>query len=79
MLPSRRLTFVLVAAADIGNGHGIHAMVLDCVLVDLSPPSGTAFSVPASQRQKSNHTFRFRNTNRNDKIIEIKAGKRSTA
>ena len=52
----------------------MHAMVLDCVLVDLSPPSGTAFSVPASQRQKLNHTFRFKNTDRNEKIIKIKAG-----
>ena len=49
-------------------------MVLDCVLVDLSPPSGTAFLVPASRRQKLNHTFRFKNTDRNEKVIEIKAG-----
>ena len=52
----------------------MHAMVLDCVLVDLSPPSGTAFPVPASKRQKLNHTFRFKNTDRNEKVIEIKAG-----
>ena len=56
----------------------MHAMVLDCVLVDLSPPSGTAFSVPASQRQKLNHTFRFKNTDRTEKVIEIQAGTRPT-
>ena len=53
-------------------------MVLDCVLVDLNPPSGTCFSVPASQRQKLNHTFRFKNTDRHQKVIEIEAGMSST-
>ena len=52
----------------------MHAMVLDCVLVDLDPPSVTCFSVPGHQRQHLNHTFRFKNTDRTEKVIEIKAG-----
>ena len=51
-------------------------MVLDCVLVDLNPANiqpGQPW-IPGHQRQHLNHTFRFKNTDRNQKVIEIKAG-----
>ena len=58
----------------------MHAMVLDCVLVDLNPahiPYGQPW-IPGHLRQHLNHTFRFKNTDRTEKVIEIKAGMRPT-
>ena len=58
----------------------MHTIVLDCVLVDLEPDHikpGQQLN-PGHQRHHLNHTFRFKNTDRNEKIIEIEAGIRPT-
>ena len=47
-----------------GHDHPTHSMVLDCILVDVSINS-------TGQQILSNHAFRFKNTNRNQKQIEI--------
>merc|ERR1712062_828065 len=47
-----------------GHGHPTHSMVLDCILVNVSINS-------SGQKILSNHAFRFKNTDRNQKQIEI--------
>ena len=51
-----------------GHGHPTHSMVLDCILVDVSTNS-------RGQPVLSNHAFRFKNTDRNQKQIEIPLSK----
>ena len=53
--------------AKLGNGYGEHAMVLDCILVDITTNS-------QGEQILSNHAFKFKNTKRNHKDIEIGLG-----
>ena len=69
-------TTISVATAKVGNGHACHAMVLDCILADIEKDDqgNTVFDSNGDKKLK-NYSFKFKNTYRNEKEIEIKAGK----
>lgn len=71
------MTYVIsVATALVGNGHACHAMVLDCVLADIQTDN-QGFPVLDSNGdpEMENYSFKFKNTYRNEKEIELEAGK----
>ena len=51
-----------------GHRHPTHSMVLDCILVDVMTDS-------SGQQVWSNHTFKFKNTYKTSKQIEIPCSK----
>merc|ERR1712130_955234 len=63
-----------VGTAQVGNGHACHAMVLDCVLADLqSDNQGKPVLDSNGDPELKNYSFKFKNTYRNGKEIELKA------
>ena len=68
--------FISVAGAYVGNGHPCHIMVLDCILADIQKDDqgNTVFDSNGDPILK-NYSFKFKNTYRDDKEIELKAGK----
>ena len=67
---------ILVATAELGNGHAYHAMVLDCVLADMvTDYQGNPVLDSNGDPELENYSFKFKNTYRNNKEIEMKAGK----
>ena len=65
-----------VATALAGSSHSAHAMVLDCVLADIKKDTnGQLMMDQNGDYLLENHIFKFKNTYRNEKEIEIRAGK----
>ena len=65
-----------VATAEVGNGHAVHAMVLDCILADIKrDPNGQPILNSNGRPEMENFSFKFKNTDRNDKQVIIDAGK----
>ena len=67
--------FCSVATALAGSSHDTHAMVLDCILADIKKDSnGKAMTDQNGDYLLENHIFKFKNTYRNYKAVEIRAG-----
>ena len=67
---------ISVATAQVGNGHASHAMVLDCVLVDIETDyKGNPVFDSNGDPELENYSFKFKNTDRNEKEIDMEAGK----
>ena len=56
-----------MAVATAVHCHHSHAMILDCILVDKNPRG----SLKLSSGRYDNAAFRFKNTDPNEKAIEI--------
>ena len=64
-----------VATALVGSAHDAHAMVLDCVLADIKKDiSGQPMTDSNGNYLLENYVFKFKNTYKNNKAIEIRAG-----
>ena len=67
---------ISVATAQVGNGHACHAMVLDCILVDIQKDNQGNILLDSNRDPKfENESFKFKNTYKNNKVIDLKAGK----
>ena len=67
---------ISVATAQVGNDHACHAMVLDCVLADMETDyQGNPVLDSNGDPKLENYLFKFKNTYRNEKEIDLEAGK----
>ena len=67
---------ISVATAQVGNGHATHAMVLDCILADIETDyQGNPVLDSNGHPELENYSFKFKNTDRNEKEIDLEAGK----
>ena len=66
---------ILVATAQVRNGHACHAMVLDCILADIQKDDqGNNVFDSNGDPELGNYSFKFKNTYRNNKEIVMEAG-----
>ena len=69
------LIFDSVASARVGSSHSDHAMVLECIYADVVlDASGSPILDSNGERQFQNYSFKFKNTDKNNKEVEIRAG-----
>ena len=74
--PSTFSHYILVATAEVGNSHAVHAMVLEFVLADIKRDlNGQPILNSGGNPELENYSFKFKNTDRNDKNVIIDAGK----
>ena len=60
-----------MATATVGNGHSVHAMILDCILVDVDSDDVDSDDEDSDCGEWNNIAFRFKNTDPKNKAIEI--------
>ena len=68
------MIFGLVASVQGVNSHCVHAMALECIYKEVSVDANGMPIFDYNGQFQYDYSFKFKNTDKNNKEIEIRAG-----